>query len=396
MPAINLIVTTQPPVSLTMTGPDAPPAISITTPPALSIPVNEYAPGTVTEDGVQSLSDKTLLDPKLDDAILDAAGAVLLQASATASAVNYVTIFNAATGNSPGLTVGGAAADADLLLTGKGAGVVKAGGYEVLTTNTGVTPSGAQMLTNKTLTSPKITGSVLDANGNEVITLVSVASAVNEVSISNAATGNGVKVSATGGDSAVALLLESKGGAGVKADGSLVRTVGKETINIPAGAWKARGTNGAAPGSVETTTHKLMISTLDFDSAAVEYAQCDVQMPASWDGGTVTAVFCWSHAATTTNFGVALSLAGVAMGNGDALDAARGTAQTVTDTGGATDTLYITAETAAVTIAGSPSAGDFVKFEIARQVANGSDTMAIDARVHSVQIRYTTNASNDN
>lgn len=394
MPAINIIVTTQPPVSLTMTGPNAPPNLDITTPPALSIPVNEYAPGTVTTDGAQSLSNKTLLDPKLDDAILDAAGAVLLQASATASAVNYVTVFNAATGNSPGLTVGGAATNADMLLTGKGTGVVKAGGYEVLTTNTGVTPAGTQTLTNKTLTSPKVGTAVLDTNGNELIKFTATASAVNEITIANSATGTGPTISATG-EANADLNLSSAGTGAVKANGSVVQLAGKQTAWVPALAMTPSTTSGAARGSVETATNKVMISTLDFDAAVVEYAQFWVKMPKGWNEGTVSAVFECSHGATTTNFGMAWSLAGVAINSAGALDVARGTAQTVTVTGGTTDTKYSTSETSAITIAGTPAAGALVLFEVARQVANGSDTMAIDARLHGLWLLYTTDAAND-
>lgn len=363
--------------------------------PGYILYVNTGVPGGITADGVQSLSNKTLLDFKLDDAILDAAGAVLLQASATASAVNYVTIFNAATGNSPGLTVGGAATDADLLLSGKGSGVVKAGGYEVLTTNTGVTPAGSATLSNKELDSPKLTTGLFDTNGNELIKITATASAVNEITVANAATGSGPTISATGGDTNIDLNLASAGTGSVKANGAVVATAGKQTAWVPALAMTPRTTNGAARGSVETATNKVMISTLDFDAAVVEYAQFWVKMPNGWNEGTVSAVFECSHGSTTTNFGMAFSLAAVAINSSGAIDVARGTAQTVTVTGGTTDTKYSTSETAAVTIAGTPAAGALVLFEVARQVANAGDTMAIDARLHGLWLLYTTDAAND-
>lgn len=182
---------------------------------------------------------------------------------------------------------------------------------------------------------------------------------------------------------------------GTDAAWAAVDKPGKQTIWVPSGAMVTRTTNGAASGSVETTTNKVMIKTLDFDASTAEYAQFRVAMPKSWNEGTVTAQFVWSHAATTTNFGVVWGIHGVAFGDDDAQDAAFGTAQTVTDTGGTTNDEYISAETAAVTIAGTPAEGDVVVFEVYRDAASGSDTLAIDARLEGVRLYYTTNAGND-
>lgn len=170
---------------------------------------------------------------------------------------------------------------------------------------------------------------------------------------------------------------------------------GKQSIPIPAGALTARTTNGAASGTAETATNKVMIKTLDFDASTQEFAQFSLTMPKSWDEGAVSFAAIWSHAATTTNFGVAWSLAGVAISDDDALDAAFGTAVVVTDTGGTTNDLYRTAESAAVTISGSPAEQDTVIFQIARVPSDGADTMAIDARLHGIVLFITTNAGND-
>jgi hypothetical protein len=171
---------------------------------------------------------------------------------------------------------------------------------------------------------------------------------------------------------------------------------GKQTIWVPAGSMTARTTNGPAAGTLETTTNKVMIKTLDFDAAAAEHAQFSVQMPKGWNEGTVSALFVWSHAATTTNFGVVWGIQGVAVSDDDALDVAFGTAQTVADTGGTTNDLYRSSETSAVTIAGTPAENDVVIFQVYRDATNGSDTLAIDARLHGVALFYTTNANTDN
>jgi hypothetical protein len=171
--------------------------------------------------------------------------------------------------------------------------------------------------------------------------------------------------------------------------------VGKQTIWIPAGAMTARTTSGAAAGTAETTTNKVMLKTLDFDAASTEYAQFSIAMPKGWNESTVTFQAVWSHASTTTNFGVAWYLQGLAVSNDDALDAAFGTAVGVTDTGGTTDDLYLADESSAITIAGTPAALDTVIFQVYRKHDDAGDTMAIDARLHGIRLYYTTDAGND-
>jgi hypothetical protein len=84
----------------------------------------------------------------LSTGINDVNGNELLLVSATASAVNEVTLTNAAAGGAPSLTATGNDTNVNLNLVGKGSGVVQAGGVPVVTT------TGAQTLTNKTLTAP--------------------------------------------------------------------------------------------------------------------------------------------------------------------------------------------------------------------------------------------------
>jgi len=79
-----------------------------------------------------------------------------------------------------------------------------------------VTDIGNQTLTNKTLTSPAlttpaITTSINDANTNEIIKFTATGSAVNEITVINAATGNAPSIDATGTDTNINLTLNSKG-----------------------------------------------------------------------------------------------------------------------------------------------------------------------------------------
>lgn len=182
-----------------------------------------------------------------------------------------------------------------------------------------------------------------------------------------------------------------------RADGTGLATVnqGKHAIWLPAGGWTPRATNGPAWGSTETSTNKVMAVTLDFDASTAEYAQYAVQMPPSWDHGTLTAVPVWKHASTTTNFGVVWKIQGLALSNDDTMEAAFGTAQSSTDTGGTTDDFYRGPETSAITLAGTPAQNDMVLLQCYRDPSDGSDTMAIDAGLVGWLVYYTVNAGTD-
>lgn len=173
-------------------------------------------------------------------------------------------------------------------------------------------------------------------------------------------------------------------------------TVGKHAIYVSAAAITPSVTGGcAALAKIASAANQPDIVTLDFDTTTQEYAQFSVVMPKKWDEGTVTFKAHWSHAATTTNFGVVWDLQAVAVSNDDAIAVAYGTAQTSTDTGGTTNDLYTSPESSAITISGTPAAEDMVFFRLSRVTGNGSDTMAIDARLHGITLYITTAAETD-
>lgn len=188
----------------------------------------------------------------------------------------------------------------------------------------------------------------------------------------------------------------SRSAAGVLAvEGAIVKMVGKETIWIPAAAMVDRTTNGPARVKTELTTNKNTLVTLDFDTTTQEFAQFEIHFPKSWNLGTVTFQPVWTHPSTATDFGVVWSLAGVARSDDDAGDVAFGTAQTSADTGGTTNDIYIGPESSAITIAGTPTAGDTVQFQLARVPADGADTLAVDAKLIGIRLFYTSSAATD-
>lgn len=175
-----------------------------------------------------------------------------------------------------------------------------------------------------------------------------------------------------------------------------IRIQGKDTIWIPATAMRPTTSNGCASiTDVETTAGRPDLQVLDFDASSDEHAQFQVSMPKSWNEGTITYQVFWTSTATDTD-GVTWALQGVACADGDTIDVAYGTAVTVDDANQSTaEDLYATAESGAVTIAGTPAAGDLCFFRVFRDVSDANDTAAEDARLIGVKIFFTSNAGDD-
>ena len=257
-----------------------------------------------------------------------------------------------------------------------------------------VTTTGTQTLTNKTLTSPKIGTSILDTNGNELALLTATSSAVNEITLANAATGNGPIISSTG-ETNVDLNLNPKGTGVLKSGTAAVKIAGKETIWIPANAMFGPTTNPADAAQVETTATRPDLKVFDFDASTKQYTQFSVAMPKSWNEGTVTYQVYWSP--STTNTGNAIfGLQGVACADNDTIDVAYGTAINVTDAGiGTVEDQQVSSESSAMTVAGSPAAGELTYFQFFRDAADGGDTFTGECRVLGIKLFFTTDAAND-
>jgi hypothetical protein len=91
--------------------------------------------------------------------------------------------------------------------TGK---VIQDGG-KALPTGAVIGTSDTQTMTNKTMTSPRIGTNIQDTNGLELMNLTATASAVNEITLANAATGNNPTITPSGNDANVGLNVAPKG-----------------------------------------------------------------------------------------------------------------------------------------------------------------------------------------
>ena len=257
-----------------------------------------------------------------------------------------------------------------------------------------VTTTGTQTLTNKTLTSPKIGTSILDTNGNELALLTATSSAVNEITLANAATGNGPIISSTG-ETNVDLNLNPKGSGVLKSGTAAVKVAGKETIWVPAVAMYPASSNGCGDiAQTELTAQRPEVKALPFDASSDEYAQFAVAFPKSWNLGTVTFQTYWSVTGTNTGT-VCFAVQGVAVSSDDTLDVAMGTAvaNTALAASGTANDLMVNVESGAVTIGGSPADADEIFFNIYRDVS--ADSQTADARLLGVKIFFTTDAAND-
>ena len=239
------------------------------------------------------------------------------------------------------------------------------------------------------------TKSILDESSNEQITFTTTSAAVNNFGITNAATGNTPSLAAVGGDSNVGLNLVPKGTGVLQGAGSALKIAGLETMWVPASAMYGATTNPADSQQVETTAVRPDMKVLDFDAATDEFAQFSVAFPKSWNEGTVTYQVYWTPSSTDTGDCI-FGLQGVAIGDGDTIDVAYGTAVDVTDAGiGTIEDQQVSAVSSAITIAGSPAVDQQTYFQLYRDANAGGDTFTGDARVLGIKIFYTTDAAND-
>jgi hypothetical protein len=168
----------------------------------------------------------------------------------TSSAVNQIDITNAATGNAPSISATGDDTNIGLTLTPKGSGAVVIDGLshptadgsasQFLQTNGSGTLSFATVdltaINIVTDTSPQLGGNldtnsqniliddahfIGDENGNEQIIFQTTSSAVNQIDVTNAATGNAPSIAATGGDTNIDLGLSGKGTGGIAVTGTM-------------------------------------------------------------------------------------------------------------------------------------------------------------------------------
>lgn len=166
-----------------------------------------------------SISDSDTAAPLTSDTNFDE-GMVILDEGAATEEFCYATGKSGASLTIPlanrGLEGGSAQAHASgatvkgILTAGMWNNLITALTDNLLVKATGVTKSGIA------LTSPKVTTGINDANNNELIKVTATTSAVNEITLTNAATGGAPIIEATGEDTNIGISLTTKGTGTVK------------------------------------------------------------------------------------------------------------------------------------------------------------------------------------
>ena len=174
--------------------------------------------------------------------------------------------------------------------------------------------------------------------------------------------------------------------------GSKFNPTGKHLLPILAVSLQPATTNGAAFGTIETTTNKVLYRTLDFDPSTQEFAGFVLPWPKSADEGTISFRALWT--AASGSGGVVWALQAIARSDDDAIDTAYGTEQTVVDTLLTAGDVHRTVESAAITV-NTLAEGDLVFLRVKRVPADAADTLAVDARLIGIELYMTTNSGND-
>jgi hypothetical protein len=139
--------------------------------------------------------------------------------AATATSVNKVAITAPANGSTLTIADGKTlTANNSIALTGTDATTMTfpSTSATIARTDAGQTFTGTQVMT-----SPRVLTSINDTNGNELFGVTATASAVNELTVANAATGTPPTISATGSDTNISIRLAPKGTGAVTANNSL-------------------------------------------------------------------------------------------------------------------------------------------------------------------------------
>lgn len=147
-------------------------------------------------------------------------------------------------------------------------------------------------------------------------------------------------------------------------------------------------TNGAsAVSTAQITSAKPNIQYISFPAGSDTSADFQLVMPFGWPGNAFQFRAYWSHPTGATAYTVDWKLQAHSATDQEAIGSDFADGGTTSDDGGATDALYITAESSAITISGiNAKAGDLIFLRVTRLGLTGtSDDLDVAARLHAIR-----------
>jgi hypothetical protein len=170
-----------------------------------------------------------------------------------------------------------------------------------------VTLTNTATLSNKTLTSPRFAdnGFIADANGNEMVIFDTVASAVNELTIGNAATGTNPFIAASGGGTNISINLIPKGTGQVQSNG----------IDILTQTNTVTGITNKSLVSPTVSGLYLSDSSIIFEGSSADVNETTLTVTNPTAARTITLPDVSGTVVTTGNLGAVLLTPGSASGN---------------------------------------------------------------------------------
>lgn len=156
------------------------------------------------------------------------------------------------------------------------------------------TIAGTETLTNKTLTAAKIAngGFIADANGNEQLIFNTTASAVNELTLTNAATGNRPIISATGNDTNIGISIAPKGTGTILVGNSIIPS-SDSTMDL--------GATGARFRDLYLSGASIIMGTTKIMMHADGYLQFNTNSAGGYPAGSNVSVATAANGVAATN-----------------------------------------------------------------------------------------------
>jgi hypothetical protein len=141
------------------------------------------------------------------------------------------------------------------------------------------TDAGQTFTGTNVFTSPRIVTGINDTNGNELFLFTATASAVNEVTLANAATGNAPTLTSSGSDSNIDLVFSAKGTGQVK-----------ETVSAVNYALASQYDVGTAPNDIPLNQYLGTLAFQSDDAVSVGYIRSNAVTGSGYALGAGSAV----------------------------------------------------------------------------------------------------------